>query len=363
MFSEYRAYKIWQAVLGDGEGAHTYGMSRGYDEYVGRDGEVEHTKAGVEADCRAAYKNAVRWMLSGDKRHAQKAFLILDTYAQNLRGFKDSGMGDRMLMVGLQGFTYAAAAEIIRRGHNVADGQDSGLIPEQFKNIDASIRNVWADTIEKSYIALPRWRAGNQGAMIITAYMAMAIYLDDQEMYRKALELLMFADNDGNMRNYVHHLTGQLSESTRDQPHALMGCAKIILGCEMAWKQGDNAYDLYDNVMYKSSEFNARYNLGDNNFDSYVPRPFDPRSSTYYYDIQWELSLWSKEMNSSGRGGGSIFPFELAYNHYVRRMGMDMPWTESMLPLDGEGWNASDAAPGYSSFLIAAPELVRELGL
>jgi hypothetical protein len=364
MYAEYRAYSNWQALMNDSDGNYTYSMQGGYYDYIGRDGEVAGTKTPVETDIRAAYKNALRWMLTGDRRHAQKSFQILDTYAQNLKGFKDGGFGDHMLMVGLQGFLYAAAAELIRRGHNVIDGEDSGYIENQFENIDRSIREVWVYYMEDQYFAFPAWRAGNQGAMILSAYIACAIYLDDQMMYKKAFDALVWGENDGGLKRYIHHTSGQCGETTRDQPHAMLAVAKIALACETAYKQGDNPFEAYDDALWKASEFGARYNLGDNNFNAAIPAPFDPYSPTYYVEWQWDLSLWGATgISSDGRSGDSIFPAEIAYNHYVRREGIQMPWTESMLPRNGEGWNASDSAPGYSSFLIAAPELVRELGL
>jgi hypothetical protein len=364
MYAEYRAWQNYTALFSDGEGASGYGMQRGYDPYIGRDGDVSHTKNGVEADMRAAYKNALRWMLTGDKLHAQKTFQILDTYAQNLRGFRDGGMGDRMLMVGLQGYLYAEAAEIIRYGRNVINGQDSGYIAEQFENIDRSIRDVWLAEIQNCYLNVPGWRAGNQDAMLLTAYMAIAIYLDDQMLVKEAVEAFVFGENNGSLKRNIHHVSGQNQETTRDQPHAMMAVAKVALGCEIAYNQGFDAYEIYDHALLRASEFGARYNLGDNNFQSSIPGPSDPYGSYYYFDRTWELALWGgTEISSSDRGGGSIFPYEIAYNHYVRREGIEMPWTEAGLPLAGEGWNASDAAPGYSSFLVAAAELVRELGL
>jgi hypothetical protein len=364
MYAEYRAWQNYNSFINDGEGGSGYGMQRGYDPYIGRDGDVSHTKNGVEADIRAAYKNALRWMLSGDKQHAQKTFQILDTYAQNLRGFRDGGMGDRMLMVGLQGYLYAAAAEIIRYGRNVINGQDSGYIEEQFANIDRSIREVWLAEIQNCYLNVPAWRAGNQDTMLLTAYMAIAVYLDDQMLFKKAVEAFVFGENNGSLKRNIHHVSGQNQETVRDQPHAMMAVAKLALGCEIAYKQGYDAYEMYDHALLKASEFGARYNLGDNNFQSSVPGPSDPYGSYYYFDWKWELSTWGgTRISSSDRGGGSIFPYETAYNHYVRREGIEMPWTEAILPLSGEGWNASDAAPGYSSFLVTAAELVRELGL
>ncbi|MDR1127996.1 MAG: alginate lyase family protein [Treponema sp.] len=364
MYSEWRAYRNWQGIMSDGEGAHTYGIRGGSYQYIGRDGPVEYTKTNVETDMRAAYKNAVRWMLTGDKRHAQTAFSILDQYGQNLLGFKSGPLADHMLMVGLQGFLYAAAAELIRYGRDVVYGEDSGYIDRQFENIDRSIRNVWLFTIEEQYMNIAQWRAGNQGAMILSAYIAIAIYLDDQMLFKKAVEAFCFGENDGGLKKNIHHLSGQNGETGRDQPHAVMAMAKMALACEIAYKQGFDAYEVYDRAMWKGSEFSARYNLGDNNFQSSIPQAFDPYSPTYYFEFKWDLALWGAwTINSTNRGGGSIFPYEVAYNHYFRRRSIATPWSEAQLPRDGEGWNASDSAPGYSSFLVAAAELVRELGL
>jgi hypothetical protein len=174
----------------------------------------------------------------------------------------------------------------------------------------------------------------------------------------------VFGENNGSLKRNIHHVSGQNQETVRDQPHAMMAVAKVAMGCEIAYNQGFDAYEMYGHALLKASEFGARYNLGDNNFQSSIPGPSDPYGSYYYFDRTWELNIWGgTEISSSGRGESSISPYEIAYNHYVRREGIEMPWTEAILPSAGEAWNASDAAPGYSSFLVAAAELLRELGL
>jgi len=121
MYAEYRAKATYDSFIGNSEGNYGAWTEKRY-EYIGRDGEVSSTKGPVETDIRSAYFCAVRWMITGDKRYAQKAFTILDSYARYLKGFKHAGYYDHMLMVGLQGQLYAATAEIIRYGRNVVDG-------------------------------------------------------------------------------------------------------------------------------------------------------------------------------------------------------------------------------------------------
>ena len=365
MFAEFRAYNSWSAFWNHSSSNLSQWNERRF-EYIGRDGEVAGTKTTVEQDIRTAYFQAVMWMVTGDKRHAQKSFRILDSYARHLIGFKHGGYYDHMLMVGLQGQLYAAAAEIIRYGHDVVNGQDSGYIPEQFHNIDRSIRNVWLKAVLDDYINIPPWRAGNQGAMIIAAYFAIAIYLDDLALLNHAVSYMLNAPSDGNIKHYINHFSGQTGEATRNLNYIMLALSKIALSAEMAWKQGIDLYGAYDDAIWRASEWASRFHMGDNNVQTAAPIRFDPYNPRYYFDTSWEGNVYGWRLTTSNRGyrlaGG-----EMIYNHYHRRRGLPMPWTEAWLPRVGgntdDEWHEADSPPGYNSFLNVALELANDLGL
>jgi len=361
MYAEWRAYRTYLTFRGNAESTLRPWTERQF-EYIGRDGVVSSTKTPVEQDFREAYFNAVNWVLTGDKRHAQKAFRILDSYARHLKGFQHGGYYDHMLMVGLQGQLYAATAEILRYAHCTVYGEDSGYIAEQFHNIDKSIREVWLKSVIEEYINIPPWRAGNQGAMIIAAYVAISIYLDDLSLYNHAIDYFLYGHSCGNMKDYIHHYSGQVGEATRTQAYVMLALSKIILSADMAWRQGTDVFGAYDNALWRSSEYACRYNMGDNNVQSASPVPFDPYHPIYYFDLNWEGSVYGREITQSVRGAG-FEAAEIVYNHYFRRRGMPMPWTEAWIGIDGDGWHGADSPPGYTAFLSVGAELARELGL
>lgn len=67
---------------------------------------------GFMNDAAAAYQCALRWKISGETVYADKAVQILNAWAQTCKSIE--GGTDASLAVGLQGFAFANAAEIVR---------------------------------------------------------------------------------------------------------------------------------------------------------------------------------------------------------------------------------------------------------
>ena len=373
MFAEWRAWESYREFWAHPDGAfrnfHRDFSATGW--HIGRDGWVGGTSAAVSGDMRIAYFNAMRWVLTGDRRHAETAFQVLDTYGRNLQGFGHGGFYDYMLMVGMQGHLKAVAADIIRHGRDVVTGQGSGFIDEQFYHIDRSIRDIWLYAVIHDYVNVPSWRATNQGCMIMAAYIAIAIYLDDRPLLEQAIEFLVNGEIEASIRVNFNPTSGQAREATRSQGYAGLGIGKTVLAAEAAWNQGYNVFGAHNNVLWRAQEFFARFNMGDNNLQSTNPRVFCPFAPDFFFDPegnQWNV----REISVGGRGymGPGA---EILYNHFVRRMGMPMPWTEAMLGFRvnaaGEifggayGWHAVDSPPGFTSFLSVGRDLARELGL
>jgi hypothetical protein len=370
-YAEHRAYQSWISMRDDGNSNYSYAVKGPY-VHLARDGVYGGNKTNIETDIRAAYQNALMWMLNGDKRHAAKSFEILDGYSRTARDLSDGGTGDYRLMAGLQGTVFVCAAELLKYGKDTVNHESAGFTERQFVNIENSMRNLWIAAMERFY-ANPGNTHGNVGLINTAAYIGMAIFLNDEEMYIKALNQWLNGADNGTLANYIHPVSGQTQETKRDQGHAVLGIMKLGLVNEIAYKQGDDVYAFEDSKLWKASEFTARYNTGDNNF-THTPREFDPRSTWYYFDPDWDdVSAHLSEnvygdligVGAPGASGrGSAKPaFELVYNHYHRRKGMDMPWTEGYLTLNGEGYDTADSPPAYASFLIAGPDVFRELGL
>jgi hypothetical protein len=101
----------------------------------------------------------------------------------------------------------------------------------------------------------------------------------------------------------------------------------------MAWNQGDDLYGYDDNRFLKGAEYVAKYNLGLN-----VPY-------TRYVN-----SDVTQEIISPGGRGGDRPIWELVYNHYVVRKGLNAPFVkqlaEKMRPEGGGG----DYGPNSGGF-------------
>jgi hypothetical protein len=374
MYGEYRAYKSWQWLKGSAESSATYAMKGPY-EYIARDGTYSGTKTNVEADMTAAYQNALMWVLTGDRTHAAKSFQILDAYAHKLKGILG---GDYRLMAGLQGMPLAAAAELLRYAKDV-NGSTSGYIEEQFAPLDRMMRNVWKVSLDR-FLNYPTFTEGNVGLCIVNAYMAMGIYLNDREMYQKAIDQTLYGADNGTLLHYINRQSGQTQESDRDQGHALLGFELMGFQCEVAWKQGDDLYAAFDSALYRASEFITRYNSGDNNIEYTYPLTFASDNPVYWFNPKWidaaslypgnpyvgtpENGFWSSRAHEPGTDGRTAQRdvWDLIYNHYVNREGKYMPWTESYLYRDGEQ-RPADYVPLAGSFLFSGVEVARGLGL
>lgn len=296
-------------------------------EIISRDGEFRHTKSKMEQDFSAAYQNALMWSLTGDEAHAVKSLEILLGYARTLRKIPDTN--DAPLLVGLEGWKIAYATEMLRHTY---DGMTSG----HFKEICSMLKDVFQPIMDTFYNRRA-YTNGNWGPIVTKSYMAMAILFDNYKMYRKAVDFYLKGNDNGTISNYISGETGQIQESGRDQSHCMLGIGAMATVCEMAWQQGDDLYGALDNRLMKGFEYVAKYNLGED-------VPF-----TQWKDITGRYCEWPVV---SEKGRGRYMPvFEIAYNHFVRRRGLEMPYTERVLELiRPEGYDRDQPAFGTLLF-------------
>jgi hypothetical protein len=144
---------------------------------------------------------------------------------------------------------------------------------------------------------------------------SMGIYLDDREMYDRAVNYFLKGYGNGAIANYFM-ASGECQESGRDQSHTQMGLEFLANTCETAWTQGVDLYGALDNRLLKGFEYTAKYNLGQK-----VPyEPFKSVEGRYYY----------KRISEEARG--RLRPmYEKVYNHYHHRRGLDAPFTKQAL--------------------------------
>jgi hypothetical protein len=294
---------------------------------ISRDGEFGWTKSKMEQDFSAAYLNALMWVATKDKAHAKKSLEILEAYADTLALIPSTN--DAPLLVGLEGTKIVNAIEILRYTYK-------DVSSKQLQKITKLITDVFLPVCEKFY-STPAYTNGNWGPIVTKMYMSSAIFLNNEAMYKKAVDFYVNANDNGTIKNYIDDSTGQIQESGRDQGHCQLGIGAMATVCEIAHNQGDDLYGASNNKLLKGFEYVAKYNLG---YDVPFKR---------WKDVTGKYSNWD---TISTIGRGKFIPiYEMVYNHYVQRKHLSMPYTEQVIKkIRPEGYDRDQPAFGALLF-------------
>ncbi|MEO5914797.1 MAG: RICIN domain-containing protein [Luteolibacter sp.] len=267
-------------------------------------------------DAAAAYQNALRWKVTGDVAHANKAVEILNAWGYTLTAV--TGNADRFLAAGLYGYEIANAAEIMRTysGWAPADfTQFKTMMVNVFYPLnnqfllthnDANIQNYWAN-----------WDLSNMASIL-----AIGILCDDQAKIDQAVNYFKTGGGNGSINNAVpilHSPTlGQWQEAGRDQEHSIMGIGLMATICEMAWNQGIDLYAWNNNRFMAGAEYIARYN----NLKTVPFSFYSWRSGTGGGSAQTQSVV-------SNAGQGATRPvWDMIVGHYAQRKGIAIPEVE-----------------------------------
>lgn len=268
-----------------------YKMAGPY-EIVARDGTYRSSKGGSERDMWTAWQCA-------EKGDIDKALEIINAYAATLQRFD----GHDAPLCTIQAY-WLLKGMVLMKAYQTPEWA-------------AMIRRAILPILEKFEADSP-YANGNWGHIVNRCRMATAIFLDDKDLYQHAIDIYLFANDNGSLPNYVSN-TGQCQETGRDQGHAQLGLGAMCDICEMAWEQGDDLWGALDNRLMKGIEYSARYNLG---YDV----PFET-----WTDCTGLYNNWT-EPGSMGRGRIRCI-YDLPYDHFVKRKGLKMPYTKKVLDL------------------------------
>ena len=271
-----------------------YKMAGPY-EVVARDGEFRSSKAGSERDMKAALDFA-------KVGKTDEALKIINAYAATLQRFD----GHDAPLCAIQGYWLVRAMTM--------------LSDHQTPAWPAMIRRAMLPVIDQFEADSP-YANGNWGAIVNRLRMACGIFLKDSTIYQQSIDYFLYANDNGSLPKYIS-TTGQCQESGRDQAHAQLGLGALCETCEMAWEQGDDLWGTLDNRLLKGIEYTARYNLG---YDV----PF-----TTWTDCTGLYNDWTQP-GEMGRGRIRDI-YQLPYNHYVKRCGLSMPYTQKVLALQAK---------------------------
>ena len=232
-----------------------------------------------------AYRCALLWYITEDRRYAQKAIEILDAWSEILWDFD---YNDAKLLAAWTGHKLCNAAEILRYTYSgsTEEGQS------RFKHL---LMTVYYPLIRFYF---PKAN-GNWDGAIIHSILAIAVYTDNQEMFENGINHFLYGPVNGSIFKYILP-TGQCQETARDQAHVQLGLGEFAGAARVAWSQGVDLFSIANNRIALGYEYTARFLLGHN--------------PVYYV----RLSERAKNLRDD---------YEYVYRHYTG-MGVDVPFTK-----------------------------------
>ena len=238
-----------------------------------------------------AYNYALMWYITKDQRYAVKAIEILDAWASTLRGFDAN---NAKLNVALTGSEYLNAAEIIR--YTGAGWSDKGV--EQFKRM---VLSVLYPTVKDFFTEAN----GNWDGGIINTMMCMGVFLDNHEIFNRAVERYFRGQRNSGVIKYVYP-GGQCQETTRDWDHVQLGIGEFAKAAHVADTHGIDLYSPGDDRLAQGFEQCYKYMLDKQDIDMY--------------------GVMQHRANSRTRDIG-----EFIYNYYRNVRGIDLKYTGEAL--------------------------------
>lgn len=268
-------------------------------------------------DSKAAYAHALLWRLTGDAAHASKSAAFLDAWSATLKSHTNH---NAPLQASWTAPLFARAAVILK---------------ETYPAWPAANRERLSKLFIEAFLPLIRngnpTFNGNWELSYVEALMSIAVYTGDTAawnqgvfLWRKRVPAYLYLKTDGERPIKPYGTTsfdkpaaleerwynprvwpdGLAQETCRDFGHTQMGIAAAVNAAEIAWKQGLDLYTGEARRITAAMEFHAGLLLGN-------PAPAGLCGGTL------------------DKGLGQTW--EIAYNHYHDRMGMDLPLTRRLI--------------------------------
>ncbi|MBC3256753.1 alginate lyase family protein [Pseudomonas paralactis] len=282
-------------------------------------------------DAAAAYALALRWQISNDPAYADKAVSILNQWAATFTAIK--GKPGKALAAGLYGYQLANAAELLRsyRKWQPADFQRfQGMMLRVFYPINH-------DFLTHHDGAPPDHHGASHDLAHMNSMLAIGVLTDRRDIYNEAVDYFKHGTGNGAIEHAVWKLygdgLGQVQESGRDQARAMLDIGLLGSFCQMAWSQGDDLFGYQNNRVLQGAEYVAKYNLGQD-------VPFTPVN---------HRTLKQAVISAEHRGETRPI-WELLYNHYAVRKGLNAPNVQAMannVQVEGGGGDYGADSAGY----------------
>jgi parallel beta-helix repeat protein len=200
---------------------------------------------------RMAYSSAILWYISRDDRYAETVIRIIEKWSEVLRSFDEN---DSKLLVGLTGYEFCNAAEILRYNY-------SGWKDEDTDNMTKMMMTVFYPTV-RYYFPTAN---GNWDGAIMHTLLAIAVFTDNQELFDNAVYHYLHGSGNGSIIKYIYP-SGQCEETRRDQGHVQMGLYEFSGAARIAYTQGIDLFSVADNRLALGLEYSAKFICGDSVF-------------------------------------------------------------------------------------------------
>ncbi|MBO1338085.1 alginate lyase family protein [Streptomyces sp. VRA16 Mangrove soil] len=225
-------------------------------------------------DAIAAYTQALLWNITRDKAHATKAVEIMDAWSDKVKRHTEGNAG---LQTAWAATSWAKAAELMQYTY---DGWPDG---EELK-FQRMLREVYLPVVQPGSADFN----GNWDLVMADATMNMAVYLNDQAAFEKAVHhfrtrvpAYFYLSSDGalpvkpegsgidtpaELRTYWFGQStfkdGLAQETCRNFKHASYSLAATSHIAETAWHQGLDLYGEVKDRLAAALEFHSKYQLG-----------------------------------------------------------------------------------------------------
>lgn len=236
-----------------------------------------------------AYQNALRWKISGTEANAKAAVRILMAWCNTTNAI--SGNSDQCLAVGLYGYQFAQAAELMR--------DYEGWSRDEFRQFQRWMLTLWYPKAigflrnrngtwknDGKWWQAPGHYWSNWGLCNVLCVISIGILCDDVFIYNQGMSYFKYdqcgtfrdprtADpilNDG-LTEFLGNLVvttsgseletgaygqlGQMNESGRDTGHSAMALGLAIDIAKVGWNQGDDLFSYMGHRLAAGIEYVA----------------------------------------------------------------------------------------------------------
>ena len=344
-----------------------HGHNWGVNEVIKRGIQGDENYMNAYRNAARAYQLALLWRITGDTGYANAAIDVLDAYRIWNKGL--GGNTNISLIPGFIGYQFINAAEIMR--------EYEGWPQENFELFKQYMIDVWftvaQDFLERRHDTV--WRESNWyhyhsnwGLGNALFCVSLGIMCDLPDIYNYGMYWLKEGPGNESLCVTSLHpdafgqgLCGygwglipwfhkddrgplgyfcQMQESGRDQGHSMAALGLLSYALQSAYNQGDNAFcNLYNSkvdgqagtaMVAGAAEYVAAYNSGVD-------------------DLPYTQNWWMGGLNGTGRGQWRPI-WQLFINHYQNRMGIKMPYCETMhniIGIERGGGSYGNNSGGY----------------